>query len=466
MKSPRLPASLAASLPLAANGSSRVASGGAANRAIRTLVTLSALMIARPMRAETAPEPPPTPAQIVAQLSRVRAFLDAAMPPRIVSAQTHREITPTDAPAADAIADLGEAGAFNPLAYEVGVIHTGMLHAAEATGDRRFADFTARRLEFIAIALPYFRAQAQAFGAGQNSFHTIFAPAALDDCGALAAAMIQARRAGIGPNLEPVITNWCDFIAHGQFRLADGTLARHRPQPVSVWADDLYMSVPALAQMGSLSGRAEWWNDAVLNARQISARLFRPSVGLYAHGWHENNPTAPDVFWGRANGWAMLALEALLDELPADHPGRAEVLALLQAQLRGVASLQSGVGLWHQVLDRNDSYLESSCSAMFVYGLAHAINRGWISPVTYGPIALEGWKAVAKQINAKGQVENTCVGTTLGSDMVFYYHRPVSVYAMHSYGAVLLAGSETIRLLNNPAVSILEKNGTYHLLPR
>jgi unsaturated rhamnogalacturonyl hydrolase len=463
----RLPKSgRTASLNLAVNGWRREASARTMNGFVGAFAMLGALAIARPVQAETAPEPPPTSTQIIGQLARVRAFLDNAMPPRIVSARTHHELAATGTPVVEAVADLGEAGAFNPLAYEVGVIHTGMLSAAEATGDRRFTEFTVRRLKFIADALPYFRAQAKAFGVSQNSFRTILAPAALDDCGALAAAMIQARRAGIGPNLEPVITTWCDFIAHGQFRLADGTLARHRPQPVSVWADDLYMSVPALAQMGSLSGNPEWWNDAVLNARQISARLFRPSVGLYAHGWHANNPTAPDVFWGRANGWAMLALEALLDELPADHPGRGDVLALLQAQLRGVASLQSGAGLWHQVLDRNDSYLESSCSAMFVYGLAHAINRGWISPVTYGPIALEGWKAVAKQINALGQVENTCVGTTLGSDMVFYYHRPVSVYAMHSYGAVLLAGSETIRLLNNPALSILEKNGTYHFLPR
>jgi unsaturated rhamnogalacturonyl hydrolase len=464
---PRLPNSgRAASLNIAVNGGNRVTNAGAVNGVIRALATLGVLAIARPMRAEAPPEPPPTTTQIIGQLSRVRAFLDTAMPPRIVSARTHRELVATGTPAADAIADLGEANAFNPLAYEVGVIHTGMLNAAEATGDKRFAEFTARRLEFIATALPYFRAQAQAAGTAQNSFRTILAPAALDDCGAMTAALIQARRASVGPDLSSLIATWCDFIAHGQFRLADGTLARHRPQPISVWADDLYMSVPALAQMGSVSHDTKWWDDAVRNARQISALLFRPSVGLYAHGWHANNPTAPDIYWGRANGWAMLALEALLDELPADHPGRSEVLSVLQAHLHGVAILQSGEGLWHQVLDRNDSYLETSCSAMFVYGLAHAINRGWISPVAYGPIAMEGWKAVGRQINAKGQVENTCVGTTLGSDAVFYYHRPVSVYAMHSYGAVLLAGSEMIRLLGNPTLSIVEKNGTYHFIPR
>jgi len=44
--------------------------------------------------------------------------------------------------------------------------------------------------------------------------------------------------------------------------LADGTLARNRPLPNALWLDDLYMSVPALAQMGKLSGDRKYFDDA------------------------------------------------------------------------------------------------------------------------------------------------------------------------------------------------------------
>jgi rhamnogalacturonyl hydrolase YesR len=138
----------------------------------------------------------------------------------------------------------------------------------------------------------------------------------------------------------------------------------------------------------------------------------------------------------------------------------------LRTQIRAISALQSGRGLWHQMLDRNDSYLETSASAMFVYGIAHAINRGWISPVTYGSIAQTGWLGLSAQINAKGQVENTCVGTTFAGDQTYYYNRPVSVYAVHGYGPVLLAGSEMIRLLQNPAIEIQLKNRTYYYVPK
>ncbi len=408
----------------------------------------------------------PTVAEITAKLELVRGYLETAFPGRIIDRRTGREIDPRSAPIADAVADRGPEQKFNPLDYTTGVIHAGMLAAAEATGDRRFADFTARQLQFIATALPYFRAQAAAFGGAANSFRPILAPAALDDCGAMTAALVRARLAGIGPDLQPVITAWGEYIAHGQFRLPDGTLARHRPHAVSIWADDFYMGVVPLAQLGRLTGDPSWLDDAARDAAQMSQRLFRPGRSLYAHGWNEDSPGGPDFFWARANGWAVVSLCDLLDTLPASQPRRAELLGYLRSELQGVAALQSGEGRWHQLLDRNDSYLETSASAMFVYGLAHAINRGWISPQLFGSIAQAGWIGVAAQVNSLGQVEQTCVGTTFAADPIYYYHRPVSVYAGHGYGPVLLAGSEMIRLLKNPAIEVQLKNRAYYYLPR
>jgi unsaturated rhamnogalacturonyl hydrolase len=407
----------------------------------------------------------PTRMEITSALTRVRDYLETAAPAAVVDG-AGKPITDFSALVAEAMAARGEEDAFNPLDYTMGVVHAGMLLAAEVTGDKHFAEFTAKRLQFIADRTPYFRAQAEKFGVQKSSFRAVLRPAALDDSGSMCAALIRARRAGVGPDLMPQIQIWSEYIAHRQFRLPDGTLARQRPQAVSLWADDFYMSVPALAQMGALTGDRAWFDDAVKNVAQMSSRLFNPALNLYTHGWNANNPSAPQFYWGRANGWAVLAICDLLDVLPADHPGREAVVAQLRLVLRGVAQYQSGTGLWHQMLDRNDSYLETSASAIFVYGLAHAINQGWISPVTYGSIAQAGWIGVSTRINAKGQVEGSCVGTTFASDEIYYYNRPASVYATHGYGPVLLAGAEMIKLLENPAIDIQHKLRTYHYVPK
>jgi unsaturated rhamnogalacturonyl hydrolase len=140
----------------------------------------------------------------------------------------------------------------------------------------------------------------------------------------------------------------------------------------------MYMGIPALAELGRMTGEQAYYDDAVRNVLQMSAYLFNPQLGIYTHGWNANNPDAPQFYWARANGWAVLSMSDLLDVLPKDHPGYPKVLEQLRKSLRGIAQLQSGSGLWHQMIDRNDSYLETSASAIFVYVLAHAVNEGWI----------------------------------------------------------------------------------------
>ena len=46
----------------------------------------------------------------------------------------------------------------------------------------------------------------------------------------------------------------------------------------------------------------------------------------------------------------------------------------------------------------------------------------------------------------KGQVEDVVVGTGMGFDPAFYYHRQVSVMAAHGYGPAIMAGAEIIEL--------------------
>ena len=137
----------------------------------------------------------------------------------------------------------------------------------------------------------------------------------------------------------------------------------------------------------------------------------------------------------------------MLDVLPENYNGRSDILQLLRDHVEGLAALQGGDGFWHQLLDRSDSYLETSATAIYTYCIAHAINRGWIDAKAYGPVAVLGWHAVSSKINAKGQVEDVCVGTGMGFDPAFYYYRPVNVFAAHGYGPAIWAGAEMIRLL-------------------
>jgi unsaturated rhamnogalacturonyl hydrolase len=384
-------------------------------------------------------------------LDKVYTYLNAVTPAQFVNKNTGNAVN--DFTKVDTNITL-KAADFRLTSYEWGVTYSGMIEAGDATGDERFTNYSKERFNFIADALPYFKTLYRQYPKADNPLRQPIAPHALDDAGAICAAMIKTLLAGGQPNLRPVIDSFMNYISTKEFRLTDGTLARNRPFKNTIWLDDLYMSVPALSQMGKLTGDKKYFDDAVKQILQFSGRMFNKEKGLYMHGWVQDMNPHPQFHWGRANGWALMAMVELLDVLPQDHPGYQPVLQQLQAHVKGLASYQDGTGFWHQLLDRNDTYLETSATAIYAYCIARAINKGWIDGAAYGPMCLLAWNAVATKVNDKGQVEGTCVGTGMGFDPAFYYYRPINVYAAHGYGPVLLAGAEVIRLLKKDSLKI------------
>jgi len=237
------------------------------------------------------------------------------------------------------------------------------------------------------------------------------------------------------------------MVSVSAFRLADGTFARNRPLPNTLWLDDMYMSLPAIAQMGVLTGDKKYYDEAVKQFRLFTGRMFNKEKGLYMHGWVQDMNPHPQFHWARANGWAFMTMVELLDALPENYEGRNEVLDVFKQHAAGLARLQDRTGFWHQLLDKNDSYLETSATAIYTYCIARAINKGWLDAKAYGPMVVLAWNAVTTNVNKEGQVEGTCVGTGMGFDPAFYYYRPVNKYAAHGYGPVLLAGAEMYRML-------------------
>lgn len=385
----------------------------------------------------------PVESEIKSLLDRIFNYLDPVTPARLTDKTTGEQITRFEQINENSVFERGE---YRLTSYEWGVTYAGMLLATEVTNDQKFAGYTFDRLRFLSEIRPYFLAIDQQKKA-PTPVQSILHPHALDDAGAVCAAMIKAKQAGLTADLNPMIDNFIEYISHSQFRLSDGTLARNRPLKNSLWLDDLFMSVPALAQMGLYSGQSSYFDDAVRQVLNFSQRMFNTEKGLFMHGWIESMNEHPQFHWARANGWAIMTMVELLEVLPANYQGREQVLGLLRKHVRGLAAYQSQDGFWHQLIDKNETYNETSATAIYTYAIARAINRGYVEASVYGPMVCLAWNAVATQVNDKGQVEGTCVGTGMGFDPAFYYYRPVSPYAAHGYGPVLLAGAEMIRLL-------------------
>ena len=339
-------------------------------------------------------------------------------------------------------------GSFRLASYEWGVTYSAMLKAGETTGDEAYTKYTTERHSFLAEQAPIWRKVKEDGGRIDAQMSQVVNPHVLDDAGAVCVSMIRSQYAHPELQLRDLIDNYIDLIMNKEYRLADGTFARNRPLANAVWLDDMFMGIPAIAWYGKLTGDKKYFDEAIRQIMLFKEKMWVPEKQLFRHGWIESMTEHPSFHWGRANGWAILTLCEVLDALPENYPGREDLLKLLREHASGLVALQSGEGFWHQLLDRNDSYLESSATAIYAYCFAHGINEGWLNPLTYGPAAILAWNAVSTVIDEEGKVNGTCVGTGMAFDPAFYYYRPVSPYAAHAYGPAVFAGAEIIRLLD------------------
>ncbi len=208
--------------------------------------------------------PIPSVEQIVTTLDRVYNYLESESASRLVNSKSNEEITDFKKLDENTIFELG---AFRLTSYEWGVTYAGMTQITEATGDQKYVDYTNKRLKLIAYIAPFYLKKYEKNPAYPSPIKQSLQPHALDDAGAICAAMIKAKRAGLDAHLQPLIDNFITYISEKQFRYKDGTLARNRPPPNTLWLDDLFMSLPALAQMGKLTGDVKYYDDAVKQVR-------------------------------------------------------------------------------------------------------------------------------------------------------------------------------------------------------
>lgn len=351
--------------------------------------------------------------------------------------------------ALDRVFNYCEQGTFRIGSYEWGITYQALLDAAEATGDMRYKDYVAGKFQLIAEAVAAAEKQDTAnIKVEAAQLEQIMHPRALDDCGTMCTAMMKGtKREMIAVKLDGIIDNYFNFLENGQYRLPDGMFARHRPQHNTVWLDDMYMGIPTIAYAGIYFNDSKYFDEAATMYKNFVKRMWVPEKKIYRHGYVEGLAQQPTYHWARANGWALLTTVELLDILPESHPDREFILNQLREHIAGLCALQSSEGFWHQLLDRNDSYLETSATAIYCYSIAHAIRKGWIEGITYGGVAQLAWHAISTKITEDGKVAGTCVGTGMAFDPAFYYYRPVSTAAAHGYGPVIWAATEMINLL-------------------
>jgi unsaturated rhamnogalacturonyl hydrolase len=242
------------------------------------------------------------------------------------------------------------------------------------------------------------------------------------------------------PEYLPWLESWADWAMNDLERTPYGGmqhvtyLSKHDGQ---LWDDTLMMTVMPLAKIGMVLKRPEYIEEAKQQFLTHITYLFDTQTQTFFHGWQFNDSTLGGgghnfarARWARGNCWITIAIPEFLELLdaPSNDGFRIYLTSILEAQCRALQRLQEPSGLWRTLLDvpqNKGSYVESSATAGFSYGILKAVRKGYISK-DFKVIGVRAIKAIMQKINEDGELTDTSFGTGMGHNLEHYLNIPIT----------------------------------------
>lgn len=244
-------------------------------------------------------------------------------------------------------------------------------------------------------------------------------------------------------------------------RTSDGGYWHKDKYPYQMWLDGLYMGGVFAMNYGKVYNEPELLEMVLEQERLMRKHTKDETTGLYYHAWDEarKQPWADTEtgrspeFWGRAMGWYGITFNEILAFLPEGHSSRPELVEALQNFVEALIKFQDrDTGMWYQVVNKGDdinNWLETSCSALFVYTIARGINDGHVDE-NLKEYAVKGFQGLLNKMeftdDGKFVMPDICIGTGVG-DYQHYLNRPTCENDLHGVGSFILACIEMQKLL-------------------
>ncbi|PWC21603.1 glycoside hydrolase 105 family protein [Brenneria roseae subsp. roseae] len=251
-------------------------------------------------------------------------------------------------------------------------------------------------------------------------------------------------------NWVPYLERWAEWVMYEMPRTQKQGLQHivyNNENTEQMWDDTLMMSVLPLAKIGKLLNRPEFVEEATYQFLLHVQYLMDRESGLWFHGWtFEGKHNFARARWARGNSWLTVAIPEFIEllELPEQNATRRFLLQVLESQLEALEKYQDDSGLWHTLLDDPKSYLESSATAGFAYGILKAVRKRYVDK-RYAPMAEKAIRGVIGNVNAEGELVQVSFGTAMGQELDYYRQIPLTSMP-YGQAMAILCLSEYLRV--------------------
>lgn len=246
---------------------------------------------------------------------------------------------------------------------------------------------------------------------------------------------------------------WVDFLKKDLIRTGDGAfqhMITGDPNNGQILIDTLFMALLFLKKAEKYFKQRCLGEEAEKQLLIHIEYLYDKKAKLFYHGWDFNEwHNYGEVHWARGNSWYTLGILDFLEIALVPAPLTQFFLNIYRRQCESLRQIQHDSGLWHTILDDPSSYLETSASAAFAYGILKGVRMGYL-PEEYSTVGQKALTGVCAQVDASGVVQGVSYGTPIGWDADFYRRIPLSPMT-YGQALTLLALLEGIKSRENSA---------------
>jgi len=228
---------------------------------------------------------------------------------------------------------------------------------------------------------------------------------------------------------------------YGPATLPPAEAALMADPPAGSFLDCLHFDPPFLTALGRATGRTDFTQAGIEQALAYIRVLQRPN-GIFDHFVLDGHPGTYGPGWGRGQGWALLGLLDVLEELADSATPKATLDELKKGVtdlINGMIPLQGDDGHWPSVVNVATSDPEASTAAFMAAGFYRALKMGVVDDPRVAASAKRATDAVLASLDKDGGLLDVSAAVMACTQPTHYEHVPRGFRVPWGQGPALLA---------------------------
>jgi unsaturated rhamnogalacturonyl hydrolase len=224
----------------------------------------------------------------------------------------------------------------------------------------------------------------------------------INDCSSVGEAVLFAGKLTGDPLFRKGADEMLRVIRDTNHKNAEGIIYHTQEPARYIMSDAFYMLPPFLAAAGE-------YDEALKQIEGYRKYLYHDKDQLYSHIWDDpNKKFEREDFWGVGNGWTAAGLTRVIKHLPENRlDDKKRLIVYVRELIDGCLSYLREDGLFHNVVNKPETFIEVNLSQMLSYSIFRGIDAGYLQS-GYLEKAEKMRKAANEHVDNMGYVQNVC----------------------------------------------------------